>query len=216
MLIYNKTGGIAMDKFIVTIARGYGSGGRTIGKMLADKLGAQFYDKDLIRLASDVSGINEALFGENDEKTTSGVFKKPKVYKGDVIAPSESGFTSEENLFNYQAMVIKQLAEESSCVIVGRCADYVLHDNPSVVRVFIYADEENCIRNVAEVRGITDRKEAIKRITQTDKERAAYYRAHTGREWIDARNYDLCLNSGNLGFEKCVEIISDFISIKLG
>lgn len=205
-----------MDKFIVTIARGYGSGGRTIGKMLADKLGAKFYDKELLRLASDASGINEALFGESDEKTSSGVFKKPKVYKGEIISPSESKFTSEENLFNYQAMVIKQLAAESSCVIVGRCADYVLKDDPSVVRVFVYADEENCIKNVADVRGITDRKEAIKRITSIDKERAAYYKAHTGREWIDARNYDLCLNSGNLGFEKCVEIISDFIKIKLG
>lgn len=205
-----------MDKFIVTIARGYGSGGKTIGKMLADKLGARFYDKELLRLASDASGINEALFGESDEKTSSGVFKKPKVYKGEIISPSESKFTSEENLFNYQAMVIKHLAAESPCVIVGRCADYVLRDDPSVVRVFVYADEENCIKNVADVRGITDRREAIKRITSIDKERAAYYKAHTGREWIDARNYDLFLNSGNLGFEKCVEIISDFIKIKLG
>ena len=95
-------------------------------------------------------------------------------------------------------------------------ADYVLRSAPHVVRVFIYADEEQCIKNTAEVKGITDRKEAIKTITATDKERAAYYKAHTGREWIDARNYDLCLNSGDLGFEKCVDIITDFIKIKLG
>lgn len=205
-----------MEKFIVTIARGFGSGGRTIGKMLSEKLGVKFYDKDLIRMASDASGINEALFGQNDEKTKAGVFNKPGVYKGEIIAPGKSGFISEENLFNYQAMVIKQIAAEGSCVIVGRCADYVLREDPAVVRVFIYADEENCIRNVAEVRGITDRKEAIKVIASTDKERAAYYKTHTGREWIDARNYDLCLNSGNLGFEKCVDIISDFIKTKLG
>mgnify|MGYP004506634705 FL=1 len=205
-----------MDKFIVTIARGYGSGGRTIGKMLADKLGVKFYDKDLIRMASDVSGINEALFGQSDEKTKSGVFGKPGVYKGDVIAPGKSGFISEENLFNYQAMVIKQIASESSCVIVGRCADYVLREDPSVVRVFIYADEEACVKNAAEVKGITDRKEALKTIASIDKERAAYYKAHTGREWIDARNYDLCLNSGDLGFDKCVDIITDFIRVKLG
>lgn len=202
-------------KFIVTIARGYGSGGRTIGKMLADRLGVKFYDKDLIRIASDVSGINESLFGQSDEKTKSGVFGKPGVYKGEVIAPGKSGFISEENLFNYQAMVIKQIAVEGSCVIVGRCADYVLRDDPSVVRVFIYADEEACIKNAADVKGITDRREAIKTIASTDKERAAYYKAHTGREWIDARNYDLCLNSGNLGFDKCVEIITNFIGIKL-
>lgn len=202
-------------KFIVTIARGYGSGGRTIGKMLADSLGVKFYDKDLIRMASDVSGINESLFGQSDEKTKSGVFGKPGVYKGEVIAPGKSGFISEENLFNYQAMVIKQIAGEGSCVIVGRCADYVLRDDPSVVRVFIYADEEACIKNAADVKGITDRREAIKTIASTDKERAAYYKAHTGREWIDARNYDLCLNSGDLGFDKCVEIITNFIGIKL-
>lgn len=205
-----------MDKYIVTIARGFGSGGKTIGKMLAERLGVKFYDKDLIRIASDVSGINEALFGQNDEKTKSGVFGKPGVYKGGVIAPGKSGYISEENLFNYQAMVIKQIASEGSAVIVGRCADYVLRDEPNVVRVFIYADEENCIRNAAEVRGITDRKEAIKTIAATDKERAAYYKAHTGREWIDARNYDLCLNSGDLGFDKCVDIITDFIKIMLG
>lgn len=202
-------------KFIVTIARGYGSGGRTIGKMLADRLGVKFYDKDLIRMASDVSGINESLFGQSDEKTKSGVFGKPGVYKGEVIAPGKSGFISEENLFNYQAMVIKQIAGEGSCVIVGRCADYVLRDDPSVVRVFIYADEEACIKNAADVKGIIDRREALKTIASTDKERAAYYKAHTGREWIDARNYDLCLNSGDLGFDKCVEIITNFIGIKL-
>ena len=205
-----------MDKFVVTIARGFGSGGRTIGKMLAEKLGVKFYDKELIRIASDESGINETLFGQNDEKTKNGLFGKPGVYKGEVIAPGKSGFISEENLFNYQAMVIKKLASEESCVIVGRCADYVLRSAPHVVRVFIYADEEQCIKNTAEVKGITDRKEAIKTITATDKERAAYYKAHTGREWIDARNYDLCLNSGDLGFDKCVDIISDFIRTKVG
>lgn len=205
-----------MGKTIVTIARGFGSGGRTIGKMLAEKLDIKFYDKDLIRMASDVSGINEALFGQNDEKIKSGLFGKPGIYKGEVITPDKSGFTSEENLFNYQAMVIKQIAAEGSCVIVGRCADYVLRGEENVVRVFIYADEENCIRNAAEVKGICDRKEAIKTINATDKERAAYYKAHTGREWIDARNYDLCLNSGDLGFEKCVEIIEGFIKTKLG
>lgn len=205
-----------MDKFVVTIARGFGSGGRTIGKMLSEKLGVKFYDKELLRIASDESGINEALFGQSDEKTKNSLFGKPGVYKGGVIAPGKSGFISEENLFNYQAMVIKKLASEESCVIVGRCADYVLRGEPHVVRVFIYADEEQCIKNAAEVKGITDRKEAIKTIASTDKERAAYYKAHTGREWIDARNYDLCLNSGDLGFSKCVDIIMDFIRTKLG
>lgn len=202
-----------MDRFIITIARGYGSGGRTIGQMLSKKLGVEFYDRDLIKLASEESGINEALFGQSDEKTKSFFGTKP--YKGEVISPDKKAFTSEENLFNYQAMIIKKLAEEKSCIIVGRCADYVLKDNKNTIRVFVYADEENCIKNVAEVKGILDRKEALKKIAVTDKERAAYYKAHTGREWIDARNYDLCLNSGDLGFEKCVDIIANYIDIKL-
>lgn len=205
-----------MENFVVTIARGYGSGGRVIGQRLAEKLGAEFYDKDLIKLASDASGINEALFGESDEKTKGGVFSRPAKYKGGVITPDKTSFTKEENLFNYQALVIKQLAEQKNCVIVGRCADHILRDDPKVVRVFIYADEENCVKNLAEVRGITDRKEALKKIAAIDKERSAYYKAHTGCEWIDARNYDLCLNSGVLGFDKCVEMIIDFIKIKLG
>lgn len=203
-----------MDKFVITIARGYGSGGRTIGMKLSKRLGVEFYDRDLIRLASDESGINEALFGESDEKT-KGVFPK-KVYKGEIITPDKKSFTGEENLFNYQAMVIKKLAGEKSCIIVGRCADYVLKDCKNIVRVFVYADLENCVKNVAEVKGILDRKEALKKISTIDKERAAYYKSHTGRDWNDARNYDLCLNSGDLGFDKCVDIIANYLTIKLG
>lgn len=205
-----------MEKFIITIARGYGSGGRTIGKMLSERLDIPFWDRDLIKLASEESGINEALFGQSDEKTKSGVFTKKSVYTGgEKISPDKKAFTSEENLFNFQAETIKRLAEENSCIIVGRCADYVLRDMPNVIRVFVYADIDSCVKNVAEVKGITNEKEALKMIASTDKERAAYYKAHTGREWIDARNYDLCLNSGELGFEKCVDIISNYIKIRL-
>lgn len=205
-----------MEKFIITIARGYGSGGRTIGKMLSERLDIPFWDRDLIKLASEESGINEALFGQSDEKTKAGVFTKKSVYTGgEKISPDKKAFTSEENLFNFQAETIKRLAEEKSCIIVGRCADYVLRDMPNVIRVFVYADTESCVKNVAEVKGITNEKEALKMIASTDKERAAYYKAHTGREWIDARNYDLCLNSGELGFEKCVDIISNYVKIRL-
>ncbi len=205
-----------MENFVVTIARGYGSGGRVIGQRLAEKLGVEFYDKDLIKLASEASGINEALFGESDEKTKGGVFGKPTKYTGGVITPDKASFTGEKNLFNYQALVIKQLAQQKSCVIVGRCADFVLRDCDNVVRVFVYADEETCVKNLAEVRGITDRKEALKRIATIDKDRSAYCKVHTGREWKDVLNYDMCLNSGALGFDKCVEMITDLLRIKLG
>lgn len=203
-----------MDKFIITIARGYGSGGRTIGQRLAKSLGVDFYDKEIIKLASEDSGINEALFGQSDEKTKGGIGKR-SVYKGGVISPDKRAFTSEENLFNYTAKAIKDLAEKQSCIIVGRCADFILRDRTDVVRVFVWADEENCVKNAAEVKGIVDRKEALKTISATDKTRAEYYKAHTGSDWNDARNYDLCLNSGDLGFDKCVEIITEYVRIKL-
>lgn len=203
-----------MDKFIITIARGFGSGGRTIGQMLSKKLGVEFYDKDIIKLASEESGINEALFGQNDEKTKNAL-NKHSVYKGNLITPDKKSFTSEENLFNYTAKVIKQLAEEKSCIIVGRCADFILKDFPNVIRVFIWADEQHCIKNAADIKGILDSKEALKTIYATDKARAEYYKAHTGHNWNDARNYDLCLNSGDLGFEKCVNIITGYMNLKL-
>lgn len=205
-------------KFVITIARGYGSGGRTIGQMLSKRLGVEFYDKDLIKLASEESGINEALFGQSDEKTKSVFGKK---YTGEIIPPNKRDYTSEENLFNFQAKVIKRLAEEKSCIIVGRCADFVLRGFPNLVRVFVYADEESCIKNVAEVKGIFDRKEAQRKIASIDKERAAYYKSHTGNDWEDVRNYDLCLNSSNLdttparSFEKCVEIICNYLDVAL-
>ncbi len=205
-----------MEKFVITIARGYGSGGKTIGKMLSESLDIPFWDRDLIKLASEESGINEALFGQSDEKTKSGMFSKTSVYTGgEKISPDKKAFTSEENLFSFQAETIKRLANEQSCIIVGRCADFVLKGMPNVIRVFVYADTDACIKNVAEVKGITNEKEALKLITATDKERAQYYKTHTGHDWNDARNYDLCLNSGELGFRKCVDIISDYIKIRL-
>lgn len=206
-----------MEKFVITIARCYGSGGRTIGKMLAERLEIPFLDRELIKRASEDSGINEALFGQSDEKTKTGLFSKKSVYTGggEMVSPDKKAFTSEENLFNFQAEAIKKFAEEGSCIIVGRCADFVLKGMENVVRVFVYADNDACLKNVADVKGVTDPKEAQKMINSIDKERAQYYKSHTGRDWNDARNYDLCLNSGELGFEKCVDIIADYIRIKL-
>lgn len=205
-----------MDKkFIVTIARGYGSGGRVIGEMLSNKLGIEFYDKDLIKVASEESGISEDLFGRADEDKKHRFGWREKIYNGEIISPDKKNFTSEENLFNYQAKAIKMLAEKNSCIIVGRCADFVLKGFDNVVRVFLYANTENCLKNVADIKGIYDKKTALKLIRETDKKRAAYYKAHTGRHWMDARNYDLCLNTGELGFEKCIDIITSYIDIRL-
>ncbi len=202
-----------MDNYVITIARGFGSGGRTIGKMLSESLGIAYYDKDLIKLASEESGINESLFGEADEKVKNTLFKKRSIYKNAIIPPDSSDFVSNDNLFNFQAKIIKDLADKESCVIVGRCADYVLRERKNVIKVFVYADVKACIRNVMEIYSCEER-EAMRLIEKIDKTRSAYYKYYVGREWDNARNYDLSLNSSDLGFEKCVEIIKDYIKIK--
>ena len=199
-----------MEKFTVTIARGFGSGGRTIGKMLADKLGVKFYDKELIRMASDASGINEALFGQSDEKTKNSVFGKPGVYKGEVIAPEKSGFISEENLFNYQAMVIKQIASEGSCIIVGRCADYVLREQENVFSVFITAPMEQRAQRVSQREGIS-LSEAQEKAKKMDKVRKEYYNYFTNKRWGHTDSYQLCIDSSLLGEEGTAAFIRDFV-----
>ena len=204
-----------MEKVIITIARQYGSGGKTIGETLARDLGINCYDRELMRLASDESGIAEGLFGKADEKLKNSPLIRitKNVYKGQLIPPESDEFTSNDNLFNYQAKVIKDLAEAESCVIVGRCADYVLRNYPNVMSVFIHADKDFCMERALERNSMT-RKEMEKFIAKTDKYRGDFYKYYTGREWTDARNYHLCLDSGKLGFEKCVEEIKAYIKVR--
>ncbi len=206
-----------MEKYVITIARQYGSGGRTIGEMLADRLGIHFYDKELMKLASEDSGINERLFNTADEKVKQSVFSKmfktEKAYTGEVISPESGGFISDDNLFNYQAKVVKELAERENCVIVGRCADYVLKDYDHVLSVFIHGPKDFCMQEAAKKINLTGR-ELEKFIAKTDKERADYYKYYTGREWTDARNYDLCLDSSKLGFERCVDEIIAYMNVR--
>lgn len=204
-----------MSNTVITIARQYGSGGKTIGEMLAERLGVHFYNKELMKLASEESGINEALFVNADEKVKSSkIFGgQKKIYTGELISPESGHFTSDENLFNYQAKVIKQLAETESCVIVGRAADYVLKDYDNVLSVFIHAPHEFCMEQAALKINLSGN-ELDKFIQKTDKERAEYYKFYTGREWTDARNYDLCLDSSKLGFERCVEEIITYMNVR--
>lgn len=205
-----------MEHYVITIARGYGSGGRTMGKMLAEELGIHYYDRELLRLASDDSGINEELFGRSDEQLKKSLLYKimRKEYKGELIPPDREDFVSNDNLFNYQAKVIRELAEQESCIIVGRCADYILKDMKNVVRIFVYASLEDCVARLTDMYSMPT-KELEKKIQSIDKRRAEYYRYYTGRDWQDARNYDLCFNSMQLGFDKCVEIVKDYLNIRL-
>ncbi len=203
------------EKFVITIARGYGSGGRTIGKILSEKLSIPFYDRDLIYMASEESGINLELFGKADEKVKKGLFDlSDHKYKGDLIPPESSDFASDENLFNYQAKIIRELAEKESCIIVGRCADFVLKDFKNVIDVFVWAPMSDCIKNVMALEPLNE-KEAEKQIKKIDKHRSDYYRHYTGRTWDDYQNYSLCLNSSRMGFEKTAEYIKAFAEIQL-
>lgn len=203
------------QKVVITISRQYGSGGRTIGEMLAKKLNIHYYDKELLRLASEDSGINEGLFENADEKVKMRqLFSIVKnVYHGQLIPPESEDFVTSNNLFNYQAKVIKELAQEQSCVIIGRCADYVLKDYDNVLSVFIHAPFDYCMEQASKKLSMPS-KEMEKYILKTDRRRAEYYKYHTGREWTDARNYDLCLDSSKLGFDRCVEEIISYLKVR--
>ena len=198
-----------MSDIVITIARGFGSGGRTIGKLLAKRLDCDCYDNELIRLASEESGINLELFGKADEKVKTSLFKRYNRSYGEyVLSPDTADFVSDDNLFNYQAKIIRDLAEKKNCVIIGRCGDYILKDSPNVVRLFVYADEKTCVSHVTELYGMREN-EAKKEIERIDKSRAAYYKYYTGRDWYDVSNYDLCINTSSVDFETAVDIICD-------
>lgn len=207
-----------MAHYVVTVAREYGSGGKTIGKMLAKELGIPYYDRELLRLASEESGISEALFANADENfKRSLLFKAARgVYTGEIIPPDSEDFVSNENLFNFQAKVIKSLAEKESCVIIGRCADFVLKDMPHVVRLFVHAPLPVCIENARAFQPNMDDDELRRYVLKLNKRRANYYNYFTGRNWRDAGNYDLCINSAELSWEKCVKLVRAYIEIKGG
>ncbi|MCH5273886.1 MAG: cytidylate kinase-like family protein [Lachnospiraceae bacterium] len=206
-----------MGNYIITIARGYGSGGRTVGKMLAEELGIHYYDRELMRLASDESGINEELFVKADEKVKQSLLFKVarKAYNGELIPPDREDFVSNDNLFNYQAKVIRDLAKEESCVIIGRCADYILKDYDNVIRLYIHAPLDACVKRLQDMMSGTA-KELEKKVLETDKRRAAYYKYYTGKNWTDAGNYDLCLNTKNMDFKTCVDIAKAYLEIRKG
>lgn len=204
-----------MENYVITIARGYGSGGRTVGKMLAKEWNIPFYDRELLRLASDESGIKEELFGEADEKLKRSLLYKimKKEYKGELIPPDSDDFVSNDNLFNYQAKIIQELADQGSCVIVGRCAGHVLRNRKNVIRVFVHAPFESCVKRLVDLTGEPE-KDLERKINKIDKHRAAYYEYYTGRKWNDARNYDVCINTDEMSFEQVVKVVKAYMEIK--
>ncbi|HWP52383.1 MAG TPA: cytidylate kinase-like family protein [Clostridia bacterium] len=201
--------------FVITVARSCGSGGGEIARSLAAEFNINYYDRKLLRLASDDSGINEKLFAQADEQVQkTNLFKVSRsVYNGELIPPQSEYFLSNQNLFNYQAKVIKGLADSESCVVIGRCADFVLRDYDNVLHVYIHAPLEACIRRKMRATALTESAMRTK-ILKTDELRANYYRHYTGQPWNLADQYDLSLNSETLGIGGCIALIKSYVKLK--
>lgn len=181
-----------MANRIITISRQFGSGGRTIGKLVAENLGIPCYDQELIEKIEQESGFAKEYIAEHGEYASSGWFGYPY---------------GRDYLWGAQKKVILQLAEEGSCVIVGRCGDYVLRDKADLLKVFIHADMKKRAERIVNLYG--EREDSPeKRLKEKDKRRAAYYRYYTDLDWGIAKNYHISLDSGTLGIEKCVELIA--------
>lgn len=204
--------------FAIAITRTCGSGGGSyVGKKLAADYGIDLYDRKLLRLASDNSGISEAVFARADENTRKTLLYKvsQKIYDGKLIPPESGNFTSDENLFNYQSKVLRELLDCESYVCVGRAADFVLRDKPNVLTVYIDAPYDKRVAREVERQGIS-RWEASHYIDRLDRYRESYYKYHTGRQWKAVSNYDLCLDTAALGLDNCVEIIKKVVELKFG
>ncbi|MGN0374005.1 MAG: AAA family ATPase [Butyrivibrio sp.] len=204
-----------MENFAIAITRTCGSGATSISKILGERLGVNVYDRNLLRLASDDSGINEELFAKADEHMKQSLLYKVsrKVYKGELIGPDSDDFTSNENLFNYQAKVLKELAANESLICIGRAADFILKDHPKLITVFFHAPMEQRIKREMELTGF-DEVRAEQYILKTDRYRREFYKYHTGRDWENPYNYDLCLNTGVFTYEKCVDIILNYFKTR--
>lgn len=191
-------------KFVITIGRQLGSGGKDIAERLGAKLGVPVYDKQIINEAAKESGLLPSLFEQADEKESK---VRPMGWSTwGLNSTVYSGYINNDTLFGIQSQTIEKLAERGSCVIVGRCADYVLRDAEGVLRVFITAEESDRIERLCGCKGC-GAKEAAQSIAQTEKHRAAYYNYYTFKTWGAAESYDLCLNSSLLGVEGCVDVI---------
>ena len=189
---------------VITVSREYGSGGRYVGRLIADILGIKFYDKDLIIKLAEKTGLTEEYIENNEEKKDSLANLNNGFY---------SGLSNSDELFIRESNLIKELAEKESCVIIGRCADFILKDKENVFRVFIYSDMEGKIARAKEYYGL-EREKAIKEINSINKLRGNHYKYYTGNNWADVSNYDLSINSDCLGVEKTAELISNMVKEK--
>ncbi len=189
---------------VVTIAREYGSGGRYVGRLIADKLGIKFYDKDFIEKLAQETGLSEEYIEENEQK----MGKFSNFNNGYYI-----GLNNSDDLFLKESELIKELADKESSVIIGRCADFILKDRKDVLKVFIYSNMEDKVKRATEIYGF-DKIKAEKEIKRIDKLRSNHYKHYTEKEWKDYSNYDICINSDKLGVEKSAELICEMVREK--
>lgn len=199
-------------RLIITIGRQYGSGGSEIGTKLAKELGFGFYDKNILRMNADKSGIKESYFHLADERAGNKLLYRivASLTPEQKLPSFGSDLISADNLFRFQSEVIKKLAAEENCVILGRCADYVLDGTEGLVRIFLYADMDARIRRITE-KGYYEPKDVKKNIKRVDRERREYHLYYTGKDWESPENYDLMLNTGSLGIENCISVIKHYL-----
>ena len=195
-----------MQKKIITISREFGSGGRSIGKAVAEKLGYDYYDSELVQRVAEETGFSAEYIADAGEyapgkSILSYAFSSGTPHTG-------TSMSATDYLWSAQCRIIKELAEKGNCVIVGRCADYILKDREDCLNVFIYADKSYKTRRIVELYGVTD-KSPEKRLVDKDAKRSVNYKYYTGREWGATENYHLCLNSAFFGQNECAEIIAE-------
>lgn len=196
--------------YVITIGRQLGSGGREIGQKLAAILGISFYDKELIRIASQKSGLKEEFFEKADEKKRLILFNGLFGMRSPQTEEIYSGYyLSNETFFKIQSDVIRSLAEKESCLFVGRCADYILKDHPRLLSIFLIADINDRIKRVMEIHQLSEKK-ARNLIEKTDKQRSIYYNFFSDKVWGVAESYHLCINTSVLGIDETVSFIHKF------
>lgn len=205
------------NHYVITIERQYGSGGRLTGKRLAQELGIHFYDEEILKMTSETSAIGEQYFRLADEKAGNNLlYRIVARMKPDLSKPLKEGhhITSPENLFRFQSSVIRGLAASESCIIVGRCGNYVLQERMDmVIRIFVYADTVTRIRRVMEVDQVNEA-EALRRMKRIDRERTEYHRYFTGRGWMDMENYDLPINASRIDYDQMIQLIRDYLRLR--
>ena len=200
---------------VITIGRQYGSGGRYVGRLLAERLGIPFYDKEILAEASKQSGICEEIMAENDEKPTRSLLFS-LVTGVQTHADSSSMYMDmplNHRIFLAQFDAIRSVADRGPCVIVGRCGDFVLKDRPNCVKFFIKADMSSRIRRAVDYYGM-DPAKAEDALRKADKRRASYYNYYAASSWGDVNNYDLCIDTSAVGVEGAVDVMAQFIALR--